>query len=1314
MLANVAHSPAWRSQGYVCLACRRQRIVSNRRRHERRFNSTETGQSSQPSYSWFDALNDISDNYSAKPKDEPSESAKPKGRAPSQARKAGVKKKSSHGPSEGMIDGLRSRLDQAIWRDTPKVHTDSVAALLTEIKDTESRNAAAANRTHRRLRRSMTSKGWGAHRAPRKDQQSISRDSLQDLVPGAGSKTAAAGEESNNDSGAASRVHEMEDLLDKLKQKGAAEKSRDQVLTTSQSQIIEDIVNQTGQDADGEKAKDASPTAASKSQLIADLMGQAKQRAEKRDQDSGNPDKNASTKDGVVAVDSSSGPSSPSAVRIRTSNHGHTVRPQMSESNSRLSRRPWPAPSHSGNVQEAEDSVKIRRIPSGDALSEDPSDNTLDTASAEAAAVERASEAAMFDRPMTLVERWLMNQKRTLPWGVTKAPETPVPEASAVSKKVLPKEAPAVKASSTITSAKGSLSARSKQTLASVGKDSASGNKKASLPGLSESIGRILDDMKKRTGADQAVTEVDVASAEDQAQDHAATKHEDEVSSPDENSLQPTSKVPEASAEQQADSSAESSTIDNVTLSEASSALSESTTVAEGVSSLEPTSSSHEVSMPETGSVDSTPSPAEVAAPETESVQAKEDFQPEGEQSEGPTPAHIRLSSLWQRRDEKRESIAGTERSSASAPSSLRDQNGPPLGQTLSRFFHTRSLKAAPVTEAAKEESVEEREETPSNAEIKSIEASSLEVTPLEIPQPPVPYLEYGLDRVLFNPGVYQLQDPTSRVYNFDPYLQKIMPVMEFDFDALKEYKTSSQDQALTALAKEHNKRYIGSTSSMTSSLAHFHFLLSNWRPINLGMLSDDFVGRHTRTNFTEISRAPSAIFLRWKDGTYAIDADKEYDGANVLMLLGKSMELLLTLPTSEYERYRKSDPRQVPESSKTAPEAYQYTTMRDFLMRSQLDAYDPRLPGNGTFDLKTRAVVSVRMQAHDFEHMTGYEIHGMQGKWGSYEREYFDMMRATMLKYMLQARMGRMNGIFVAYHNVKRIFGFQYIPMHEMDRALHGQTDTCLGDQEFKASLEIMNELFNKATAKFPEQSLRFHFETAAQKADGSPTALHVFAEPMSENEIDRIQNSQKAKVQEFERNIMGKTSETTTPAPNAKETDAKASSTPGMSSTNSDADVSFLSSMSTTKTEDTLKPLFYANVIVQSKVNDEAVRDDRPTNLKREDKWEIDYIIKEYDTTAHEWALYEDCRARRKYALTERDDEDGGADPDSDGQSRRENGYMKLLKGMAAQGRAFRQKIDALEADQDAVRVDQPLPREREKIEDVDDYMKWMYGPK
>ncbi|KAL8808747.1 MAG: hypothetical protein Q9200_004058 [Gallowayella weberi] len=404
------------------------------------------------------------------------------------------------------------------------------------------------------------------------------------------------------------------------------------------------------------------------------------------------------------------------------------------------------------------------------------------------------------------------------------------------------------------------------------------------------------------------------------------------------------------------------------------------------------------------------------------------------------------------------------------------------------------------------------------SSNIQKVSASELEIIALDIEQPPVRQLSYGLERVLFNPGVYHLQDPRSRVFNFDPYLQTIMPVAEFNYDALKEYVTSSKDKALQDLAESHNKRYVGSSSSMTSILAHFHFLLSQWRAINTNMLSRDFPEQHV-TRFTELQRIPSAIFLKWRNGSYAIDADKEFSSSSVLMHLGKSMEKLLTLRTEDFERYRKSSSERISAEEQNAPESFHYSTMGDFLMRSQLDAHDPRLPGTGMFDLKTRAVVSVRMDTSNYEGAAGYQIKTRQGAWESFEREYFDMIRSAFLKYSLQVRMGRMDGIFVAFHNTDRIFGFQYISLSEMDSTIHGQWDTTLGDQEFKLSISLLNDVLNKATEKYPETSLRLHFETREVQTP----FMYIFVEPVTEEHITAIQTANDAEIREYEREKFG-----------------------------------------------------------------------------------------------------------------------------------------------------------------------------------------------
>ena len=340
------------------------------------------------------------------------------------------------------------------------------------------------------------------------------------------------------------------------------------------------------------------------------------------------------------------------------------------------------------------------------------------------------------------------------------------------------------------------------------------------------------------------------------------------------------------------------------------------------------------------------------------------------------------------------------------------------------------------------------------------------------------------------------------------------MPVNEFQFEALSEYITSSRDGKLENLAKKLKKKYVGSTSSMTSVLSHFHYLLSSWRPINPNVMSKSLPTPWK--SFTAFQRGPQAIFLRWKSGVYAIDADKEFDKESVLTFLGKSMEKLLTLPPASFERYRRTDqPAYSPQ--KRAIDTYHYSTLGDFLMRSQLDAHDPRLPGTGMFDLKTRAVVSIRMDVENFHIGSGYQIKNRFGEWESFEREYFDMIRAAFLKYSLQVRMGRMDGIFVAFHNTERIFGFQYITLEEMDASMHQDWNSGIGDREFRLSLQLLNEILNKATTKFPGRSLRVHFETRETQTP----LMHIFIEPMDEQDINLIQNAQNSDMRKFLKEI-------------------------------------------------------------------------------------------------------------------------------------------------------------------------------------------------
>ncbi|RAL07772.1 Pet127 family protein [Aspergillus homomorphus CBS 101889] len=548
---------------------------------------------------------------------------------------------------------------------------------------------------------------------------------------------------------------------------------------------------------------------------------------------------------------------------------------------------------------------------------------------------------------------------------------------------------------------------------------------------------------------------------------------------------------------------------------------------------------------------------------------------------------------------------------------------------------------------------------------------------PLPVETPEVPSLSFGLDRVLFNQGVYTLRDPRSRVYNFDPYLGSIMPVTEFDFQALKDYITSSKDKQLHSLARKARKKYIGSSSSMTSVLSHFHYLLSAWRPVDISSLSQGF-SEDLRT-FTRLLRAPAAMFLHYQDGVYAIDADKEFDSANILMNLGKSMEKLLTLPKEEFERYRRSSANKItPEEENAIPESYHYSTMGDFLMRSQLDAYDPRLPGTGMFDLKTRAVVSIRMDARNFEHGLGYEIRRPRGMYESYEREYYDMIRAAFLKYSLQVRVGRMDGIFVAFHNIERIFGFQYISLNEMDKALHGQFDNTLGDREFELSIQLWNEILNRATKMFPKQSIRFHFETRP----GSKPYMNIFAEPVTDDEITAIQNKNKEAIDAYQKRILDLPDE---PAPVLdkdvgengdlvpEDEDAMYDETlrdPAEASAEEEEDDAAMEDSSTNdkSTIDTNKKLFAAVLTIDNFVNDVQV--ERPEKLTKKDRWEIAYRIDYLDgTDPHTHHIYASLQKRRRLALDFAKDEEPSP-------------YLKKLRLISQSGRRFRERQNQIDS--------------------------------
>lgn len=353
-----------------------------------------------------------------------------------------------------------------------------------------------------------------------------------------------------------------------------------------------------------------------------------------------------------------------------------------------------------------------------------------------------------------------------------------------------------------------------------------------------------------------------------------------------------------------------------------------------------------------------------------------------------------------------------------------------------------------------------------------------------------IPMLLHGLDRVLFNPGVHWLQDPRSRVYNFSPYLENIPKVTDFAFERLARFVKSSRDDDLWELADRENRKFAGSTSSLSGILSHIYFLISEDKLVNTCRLSAAF--HDELKSFTPGQRMPVSVSMTSKGNVYAIDSmGSDAADKNILIWIGTLLEKFLTMTPSDFSSFTRSD---ASPSEKENPdrEPYRYAKSQHFVMRSQLDCHDPRLPGTGVFDLKTRACLPIRLDILNFEENSGYLVKHQTGLIESFEREYYDLIRSAFLKYSFQVRIGNMDGVMVAYHNTARMFGFQYIPLEEMDEALFGCSSK-VGDRVFQMCIKAMECIIPEVTACFPEQSIKCTFE----KEEWGHT-LNIWVEPL------------------------------------------------------------------------------------------------------------------------------------------------------------------------------------------------------------------------
>ncbi|KAJ6619466.1 mitochondrial protein Pet127-domain-containing protein [Mycena sp. CBHHK59/15] len=438
----------------------------------------------------------------------------------------------------------------------------------------------------------------------------------------------------------------------------------------------------------------------------------------------------------------------------------------------------------------------------------------------------------------------------------------------------------------------------------------------------------------------------------------------------------------------------------------------------------------------------------------------------------------------WRPEDWKDDWGSDTLRPTESAKDSKRDKpphigGTPPPSKTSppSKKKSVFAKKRAPIAYTRKIEGLLDPSENP----------VLLDVAPTS-EHKPIATLEHGLDRVLFNQGVHWLQDPRSRVYNFPPHLENIPKVTDFAFERLPGFIKSSRDEDLRTLAKRQGGTFAGSTSSLTGMLSHCYFLMSEHKTVDISSLSQTF--KDEEKNFTPGQRMPTSVLFNYKDGVYAIDSDSEDTSKNILTWLGTLLEKFLTMSKAEFSTYLRSSP---PFDAEEEPmrEAYRYAKSEKFVMRSQLDCVDRRLPGTGVFDIKTRACLPVRMDILNHEENSGYMIRSAQGLYESFEREYYDLIRSAFLKYGFQVRIGNMDGVIVAYHNTARMFGFQYVSLDEMDQRLFG-SEPGVGDRVFQKCVGLLECISSEIIQCFPNQSVKCTFECEEGSRD-----LNVWVQP-------------------------------------------------------------------------------------------------------------------------------------------------------------------------------------------------------------------------
>jgi len=265
------------------------------------------------------------------------------------------------------------------------------------------------------------------------------------------------------------------------------------------------------------------------------------------------------------------------------------------------------------------------------------------------------------------------------------------------------------------------------------------------------------------------------------------------------------------------------------------------------------------------------------------------------------------------------------------------------------------------------------------------------------------------------------------------------------------------------------------STSTITSLLSHLYYMIANFKSPHFAGLSKAYDNEPLK--FMVSQRKPNTVFLRQlktedKRELYAIDGDAGFGEPSntVLLKMGKYMEKMFTTDSDFFNDYFVLDLNTNKPRIELTPEMivdlreedyFRYMMVGKMFLRSQIDCRGEDEEGNPiVFELKTRASAPLRYDISNYIDFLDYSIIKCKGQHSSFEREFYDLVRGGFLKYIMQMKIGRMQGAAIAYHNTQKVFGFEYIKLEQMENRVFGCSE--FSDVVFDKSLGLLEKIMD------------------------------------------------------------------------------------------------------------------------------------------------------------------------------------------------------------------------------------------------------------